>query len=670
MKDILNRMIEGLRGLSEATIRSDRFSYRLSLGFFNAVFILGVIYRIRIYYMLRVDTAFVVSQTPTLLFLNGLFNEAVFALCAALLAWIALYTIFIIRKKTFEKTGRIVSISIFALLVVLLVFIYNMSYHFWVSMNTGLTRDLLLEGAATTSLGDAVKFIDFTDMISIMVSLGALFLFAVHRKVDLWRNRVTGVILLCIVFTFSVHSVFASTNIAGGMSNPPLIYTFASFFEKDNWRNTGSSNTGPAAGNEQLRSIQFIDPRFVFADRNQRGPIQYRSNNRWNVLYIVLESTGREYVFNTSAGNKMPMPFLHELSKKSLFLDYHFGTGNTSPRSLFSMLSGLYPDPKLQMFCTKDDVTIPSLATFLGREYDSFLVTPGSLDWFFPKGFMQNSGFRELYGYDKVPARITKDQYGKDEIETVSFFIDRLRRTGDKPFLAVYYSYVAHWPYIDFGEQYRIFPGIENRLNRYYNNLYMMDAQIKRIFDYLEQAKLLDNTIVVILGDHGEAFNQHPGNWVHSRASFNENYRVPALIYQPKIFAPRTIAIPTSHADILPTLLEAMGIPYNEKLFQGESLFQSRLRRKYIFLFGNENTVTSISMNGIKVQHSFKDNRCWAFDLNRDPGERTELGCEAYREQRDTLLFYYQYQEQILNAYNDAMKRKTDFNGQRHAFRR
>jgi hypothetical protein len=145
--------------------------------------------------------------------------------------------------------------------------------------------------------------------------------------------------------------------------------------------------------------------------------------------------------------------------QKIRFLDYHFGTGNTSPRSLFSMLSGLYPDPKLQMFCTKDDVAIPSLATFLGGEYDSFLVTPGSLNWFFPKGFMQNSGFRELYGYDKVPARITKDQYGKDEIETVTFFIDRLRRTGDRPFLAVYYSYVAHWPYIDFGEQYRIFRG-------------------------------------------------------------------------------------------------------------------------------------------------------------------------------------------------------------------
>ena len=64
------------------------------------------------------------------------------------------------------------------------------------------------------------------------------------------------------------------------------------------------------------------------------------------------------------------------------------------------------------MFCTRNDVNLPSIASFMGNGYDSFLVTPGSLDWFFPHGFMKNSGFGQLYGYDKVPARIIEQSGG------------------------------------------------------------------------------------------------------------------------------------------------------------------------------------------------------------------------------------------------------------------
>jgi arylsulfatase A-like enzyme len=283
---------------------------------------------------------------------------------------------------------------------------------------------------------------------------------------------------------------------------------------------------------------------------------------------------------------------------------------------------------------------------------------------------MKNSGFKELYGYENVPARVTRDKYGKDEIETVSFFLERLKQSAGKPFLAVYYSFIAHWPYVDFGEQYRIFPNIENRLCRYYNNLYLMDTQIKRIYEFLEQAGILEKTIIIIVGDHGEAFNQHNGNWVHSRASYNENYMVPALIYQPGIFTPRRITVPTTHADILPTLLDATGIQYNEKLIQGESLLSGKLKRKYVFLFGNENTISSISMNKIKVQYSFKDNRGWAFDLNKDPRENNPLPFEEYNEQREVMMYYYEYQDHVLAAYNESLKAGNAFFGQKHSFRR
>ncbi|MCX7679675.1 MAG: hypothetical protein N2316_10710, partial [Spirochaetes bacterium] len=124
---------------------------------------------------------------------------------------------------------------------------------------------------------------------------------------------------------------------------------------------------------------------------------------------------------------------------------------------------------------------------------------------------------------------------------------------------------------------------------------------------------------------------------------------------------PHRITYPTTHADILPTLLDAIGIPYNEKLMQGESVLRGTPRRKYIFLFGNENTLTSISMDKIKVQYSFKENKCWAFDLLRDYEELHKLPCNRFGEQLDAMMFYHSYQAKILEEYNAHIKNKGGF---------
>ena len=646
--------------------KRDGFIYKISAAFYCALFLLGLLYRLRLYYMLIVDTGFTVSQTPSLLFITGLFNEILFTSIISLILFAILVTINHKTGKKFLNPGKMIIISVASLLIFSIAFLYNSSYHFWVSMNTGLTRDLLLEAAATTPFREAVKFLKPVDVLLIGAPMAVLLLSMSISHAIIWTRRIflfTAPIMILLAVPVSFLTPAADENT---MSKTPVRYTLASFFETSNWNvKDPAGNAGTSKG-DQMRSIQFIDPRFI---RHENVPVAHplsmRNQTRWNVLYIVMESIGREYVFNTENGNPMPMPFLFELKQKGLFLDNHYSVGNTSPRSLFSMLSGLYPSPRVQMFCTKPDIVVPSLKTFLGDEYDAFLVTPGSLDWFFPKGFMQNSGFNELLGYKEVPGRVIRDTYGKNDIDVVDFFIKRLKQTGNKPFLAVYYSFAAHWPYVDFGEEYRIFKNTENRLSRYYNNINMLDHQIKKIFDYLNESGHIDNTIVVILGDHGEAFGQHPGVWVHSRDSYKQNFMVPALLYQPRLFSPRRITVPTTHTDIVPTLLDAMRIGYNRRLIQGESLLNRELKRKYIFLFGNENTLTTIGDN-IKLQYSFRDKKCWAFNLANDPGEKTKLSGEGYEAQNEAMMYYHQYQFKVLEEYNESLQKGLDFYGERH----
>lgn len=384
-------------------------------------------------------------------------------------------------------------------------------------------------------------------------------------------------------------------------------------------------------------------------------------SKRHHVVLIVMESTGTGYALEPVPGaqakGQVAMPFLRSLADQGLWLRSHFSSGNSSPRGIFSLLSGLYVMPEVSIFDVRKDNHIPSLGTYLPRDYARFLVTPGSLDWYFPHAFMQHSGFHELYGYHSVPVRKNAPggrSQARDERETVGYFLSELddKLAKKQPIAAIYYSFVAHWPYPDYGPETHVLSPTRP-LHQYYNNLRFLDGQIQRIYQHLQNRGILDDTILVVVGDHGEAFGQHPHNYAHSRMSFNENVRTPALFVNRALFPARTIDTPTSHVDILPTLLDALKLPYNAERMQGESLFQDSLRRKYVFLYGNEDTLSSVSREQVKLQVSLRDGTCWVYDVRHDPEERNRLPCTGFSAQREALLAYRRHQRGALRQLNE-----------------
>jgi membrane-anchored protein YejM (alkaline phosphatase superfamily) len=187
---------------------------------------------------------------------------------------------------------------------------------------------------------------------------------------------------------------------------------------------------------------------------------------------------------------------------------------------------------------------------------------------------------------------------------------------------------------------------------------------VERIYGHLRKEGLLERTLLVIVGDHGQAFGQHrPDNYLHYRYSYDENLETPVIFHQPALFKPRVFVEPTQHVDVLPTLLDALRVPYDPALFDGESLFQKKLTRKYLFFYGLEESISSLDTRGIKVQYSTKKNRCWAFDLKMDRGETRPLDCSLYEPQVDALRRYVAFHDSSLVQYNDCMKNGRDFRG-------
>ena len=94
--------------------------------------------------------------------------------------------------------------------------------------------------------------------------------------------------------------------------------------------------------------------------------------------------------------------------------------------------------------------------------------------------------------------------------------------------------------------------------NRYINSCHYLDSQFERIFDYLKKEDLLNDTIVILAGDHGEEFMEK-GRWGHNSEFHEEQTRTPLVVWIPGTGSSVSDRI-TSHLDVAPTLLSLLGV--------------------------------------------------------------------------------------------------------------
>jgi choline-sulfatase len=93
----------------------------------------------------------------------------------------------------------------------------------------------------------------------------------------------------------------------------------------------------------------------------------------------------------------------------------------------------------------------------------------------------------------------------------------------------------------------------------YDEELLFVDRQLARLLTGLERRRLLDDTLVLLTSDHGEELFDH-GGFEHGHTLHQELLRVPLIVWGPGVRGGR-IDAPVSLVDVLPTLLDALGLP-------------------------------------------------------------------------------------------------------------
>ena len=221
------------------------------------------------------------------------------------------------------------------------------------------------------------------------------------------------------------------------------------------------------------------------------------------------------------------------------------------------------------------------------------------------------------------------------------------REPSGAPFFGVFWTMQTHFPYFLTGELAEF--GVRNAdMNRYLSALRETDRALGDLLAALARQQVLDSTLVVVVGDHGEAFGQH-GHYVHGVDLYEEEVHVPLMLINRRLFHGETDSTLGGLIDVPPTILDLLGEPFPTS-WQGRSLFDSD-RTGRVYLFTSRSKVLFGYREGTrKLIYDAGTNATELYDLETDPGESLNVaggspGVVRLGQQR--LAAWVQYQQRF-----------------------
>jgi lipoteichoic acid synthase len=368
-----------------------------------------------------------------------------------------------------------------------------------------------------------------------------------------------------------------------------------------------------------------------------------------NVILAILESTGARHL-GAYGGSPDPTPNLTALARRSIVVERAYAVYPESIKGLFATLCSRYPafDTTPELYAGAACAPLPRTLSAAG--YRTALFHSGRFDYLGMRAIVDGRGFERLEDAGAIGGQVNSS-FGVDDASTVRRALEWIAslREGERFFLT-YLPVAGHNPY----EVTRPgpFKGRDD-FTRYLNALHEGDEALGELLAGLRALGIEDDTVVIVFGDHGEAFGEHPGNFAHTMFVYDENVRVPYLIAAPGAgIGLRRVQRLASTIDTAPTILDLLGLPA-EALHQGTSLLGPESRMALFF------TDYSIGWLGLadgcwKYLFEMDSGRSRLFDVCGDPGETRDRGHEL----PERVSSYRTRVREWAAAQKDAMDRR------------
>ena len=281
-----------------------------------------------------------------------------------------------------------------------------------------------------------------------------------------------------------------------------------------------------------------------------------RGDTQYNVVIVTLDTTRADRIGAYGFDN-VSTPFIDSLADRGVtFLRAYAVTPLTLP-SHTSILSGTYP-PNHGVrdngaFVVSEELeTLAEVLAAQGYDTGAFVAS-----FVLDSRWGLDQGFDTYFDDFEVPNEkiIALGSIQRPGNEVIDAALDWLDREAGAPFFLWVHLYDPHTPYEapePFATRYSQRP--------YVAEIAFVDSQIGRLIERLEEDSQLDETIIVLSGDHGEALREH-GEIEHGFFIYEEGTHVPLIFSLPfGQLQGRRVEQPVSIVDIMPTLLEMTGI--------------------------------------------------------------------------------------------------------------
>lgn len=332
----------------------------------------------------------------------------------------------------------------------------------------------------------------------------------------------------------------------------------------------------------------------------QRYPLRKSypaKTNKPNVVFVLLESWTPQYIDAFGGGHYGVTPNFDRLAREGIMFTQFYAAGQRSIEGIQATLTGVPPlkgIPTLGFGLEVANLTpIGKLARQHG--YRTIFLQTSRRNSFYVDKIAQTLGFEQYFGAEDTPPLLDYPdpngaKFGWD-YETYLKLFDTIQSRPDKPFFAYLFTGATHAPYARLPQRFEKYPAGEGE-HGFYNLLYYADWALGEFMQRARAQPWFENTVFVFTADHVFA-NEQSGD-------FRRKFNTPLVIYAPTLYPARVETRVFSQLDVLPTLIDIMGI--DDPFYAiGDSVFRKTTQEAFM----NEGGIGAIVTDQGYLKHSY-----------------------------------------------------------------
>ena len=359
------------------------------------------------------------------------------------------------------------------------------------------------------------------------------------------------------------------------------------------------------------KNAPFVDPEYPL----MRAYTPKEKPN-YNVVIVLLESWGAEHIDGFTKYPELNItPYFKDMAAHALKFTNFYANGYRSIYGITSIFTGITLPKGFEFLGNGLELSkLSYLGSIAKKNGYSTIAMQGSQRRSYRVDAVSNiAGFEHYYGAQDMPnvEKVEGDRApitGTYDYNLLHFYHQKLNEMKE-PFLGFAFTSTNHSDYHLPSSRFERYPHGLRDYNGQLNAYIYVDDAIRRFMQGVKKEPWFDRTIFIFTSDHGSGDALNPiGRKLRGKDLVSlpakEHFRIPLVIYAPKIFKAREVKTLGSQADILPTLIDILG-------FQGtfttmsNSLFDQSVKNRFVYYYSGA-TIGLIKEDG-DLQYNFKN---------------------------------------------------------------